>query len=106
MKKVSEMSLIDQAGYLKAQIAAQQERLNGLNEQILADLKVKKAYKDEGEVFSVARVVQDYLQVDYKAVVEKLEPSRQLLAAHSAPVHKEYLKYSARKSSSIPQRAA
>lgn len=71
--------IVDELGPLKAQIADLQEREKALR-QALIDADVPEC---DGRLFrgTVSRYV--FMLVDYKTICEKLEPSHQLLAAHT-----------------------
>ena len=84
---------IDTLGHIRAQIADLQAEAKRLE----ADIKAEGAGTYEGELFRVTVSEVDSQRVDWKAVAAKLEPSRQLVTAHTKDVHSVRLTVSARK---------
>ena len=89
-------NLIDELGVIKAQISELEQ------EKAAVEAKLRRLVfggcSAEGELFRVARIVQQNKRVDWKAIAEKFNPSHQLVAAHThAGNDKDYFKVTARK---------
>jgi hypothetical protein len=92
MSQTNLSTLIDQFGDLKADAADIEVKIEDLK-NALADLE-KGAY--EGERYRLNVIVADVERVDWKAICEKLEPSRQLIAAHTSKTVQRSLRIGAR----------
>lgn len=73
-------ALIDHAGALDSEIKALTKQL----ETIKATLKDKGAGDYAGFVFTAKVSTSERETIDYKAICEKLSPSRQLITAHTS----------------------
>ena len=84
---------IDHLGHLRAQIADLQEQAKDLE----IEIKAAGPGVHEGHLYrtTVSEVVTD--RVDWKGVAVKLNPSRQLITAHTSEVHSIRLTVSARR---------
>ena len=89
----TELNAVDVLGSLKAQIAD----LTAQAKVIEAGLKAAGPGRTEGVLFDANVFTQSRETVDWKAVAEKLEPSRQLITAHSSTAEVLVLKVTARK---------
>ncbi|MGL4565260.1 MAG: hypothetical protein ACRCVD_08190 [Halioglobus sp.] len=103
--KESNMDNIDKLGLIKAQIAELQEQEKVLAAKVKGELFDAGEDALEGDLFRAAMVVQDRTTVDWKAVAAKLQPSRQLVKAHTKETRVISLRVSAR-STSAARRAA
>lgn len=88
--------LADRLGELKAAIAD----LKNSEEHLKELLKACGPGAYEGARYRATVSEQDRLVVDWRAVAERLNPSRQLLAAHSEEQHLVRVEVRARKSDS------
>ena len=84
---------IDTIGNLRAQIADLQAEVKAHE----AALKAEGAGYYEGDLFAGTVSEVDGTRVDWKAVAAKLEPSHQLVSAHTKATHTVRLTVSARK---------
>ena len=75
----STAALVDDLGTIRAQIAALQTDERELKKR-LVDLGEKHV---DGDLFKATVVESNRNNVDWKAIAEKLKPSRQLVAAHT-----------------------
>lgn len=73
-------ALIDHAGALDSEIKALTKQL----ETIKAQVKAQGAGDYAGFVFTAKVIDSERETVDYKAICEKLQPSRQLITAHTS----------------------
>ena len=89
--------LVDELGVLKAQIAELQDRESSLK----ATLAQSGLTEIDGELYRcTVSNVQPAPKVDWKAVAERLQPSHQLITAHTSPARPyDVVKLSARKTS-------
>lgn len=94
-KKTKTIKLIDDNGADKAIIAEATARIEE-REEVL-NKRVKAGERAEGVLFGASRIVQDCTSVGWKSIAEKLDASRQMIAANSKPYQKDYFKYTARK---------
>ena len=88
-------ALADYVGALRADIANLNEQLKGA--QALLEQMVGEGGEAEGELFRVKVVGSDRVTVAWRKVAEKLEPSAQLVAAHTSKSHVVSFRVSARK---------
>lgn len=70
---------IDQAGAISAEIKALEKQL----ETLKATIKAQGAGKHAGFIFQAHVIDSDRESIDWRAIAEKLEPSRQLITAHT-----------------------
>jgi hypothetical protein len=87
MVKVIE-KLADELGLVKARIAA----LESEEAQIRQALVDSGQEVIEGELYRVTVSTGDVARVDYKGIVEKLEPSTQMLTAHTSHAERTIVK--------------
>lgn len=73
-------TLVDELGQIKAEVAILKNDESALRQQLL-DAGVKVA---EGDLFRATVVDADRKIVDWKSICEALEPSRQLVTAHTS----------------------
>jgi len=73
-------ALIDHAGALDSEIKALTKQL----ETIKAQVKAQGAGDYAGFVFTAKVIDSERETVDYKTICEKLQPSRQLITAHTS----------------------
>jgi len=73
-------ALIDHAGALDSEIKALTKQL----EAIKAQVKAQGAGDYAGFVFTAKVIDSERETIDYKAICEKLQPSRQLITAHTS----------------------
>ena len=73
-------ALIDHAGALDSEIKALSKQL----ETIKATIKAQGAGDHAGFVFTAKVIESERETIDYKAICEKLSPSRQLITAHTS----------------------
>jgi hypothetical protein len=85
-------NIVDELGALKAQIAILEAR----ESEIAKILKARGAGVNEGPLFDANVIVADRNSVDWKAIALKLEPSRQLVTAHTSTSTVVTLKVTAR----------
>lgn len=83
-------ALIDEAGALDAEI----KRLTGQLDQLKATIKSQGAGDFVGFDFTAKVSETTRETVDWKAVAAKLEPSRQLVAAHTTRATIQSVKFS------------
>jgi len=76
--KNAQLNAADELGLVRAEIA----KLQTLEKSLKADV-VANAAPLEGDMFTATPVFAERDTVDWKAVAEKLEPSYQLVAAHT-----------------------
>ncbi|MBM4386063.1 MAG: hypothetical protein FJ091_22210 [Deltaproteobacteria bacterium] len=88
-----ELKVVDELGALKAQIA----ELTAQAKMIEAGLKAAGPGRIEGVLYDANVFTQERTLVDWKAVAEKLQPSRQLVTAHTSTVEVIVIKVTARK---------
>ncbi len=85
--------LVDELGALRAQQATLKEREADLRDELIAS-----GYTEaEGVLFRAVVVESDRKLVDWKAIAAKLQPSRQLVAAHTRHSMTTSVRVSARK---------
>ena len=77
---MSNVNPIDALGEVKAQIANLEAQEKALRDQIAA--RGEGAY--EGELFRASVSITERESIDWKAIAAKLEPSRQLITAHTS----------------------
>lgn len=88
--------IADKMGAIKAQIAQLQAEEKELKDALLnAGITEAKGY-----FFRVKVVEQDRTTVNYKAVLKKLKPSAQLMAAHTTHSHCVSFRVTAQKTGS------
>ena len=73
-------ALIDHAGALDSEIKALTKQL----ETIKATIKNQGAGDHAGFTFTAKVIESERVTIDYKAICEKLQPSRQLVTAHTS----------------------
>lgn len=73
-------ALIDHAGALDSEIKALTKQL----ETIKATIKAQGAGDHAGFVFTAKVIESERETIDYKTICEKLQPSRQLITAHTS----------------------
>jgi hypothetical protein len=74
------MNVADQMGTLSAEISVLQEKFKSLRTKAI-DTGEKEI---EGSLFRITINVSDREKVDWKSIVERLEPSRQLITANTS----------------------
>ena len=87
--------VVDQLGEVKAKIA----HLKTVEDQLKKQLVESGEVEADGSVFRATVSFTNREQIDWKAVAEKLEPSRQLITAHTSFTASTTVRVSARKSS-------
>lgn len=92
--KMTTEHLIDANGEDKALIADAQQRIS--NREAILKLRIGEGSKDSGLYYDASRLTFDTPVKDYKTICERLEVSRQMYAAHTKKVHKDFFKYTAR----------
>lgn len=95
MSNISTAHMIDELGYIKAQIAELETEKKALEAKLRKRLVAGEAA--EGDLFRVVRIHQDTTHIDWKNIALRYEPSRQLITSHSKPVEKDYFKVSSRR---------
>ena len=93
--KVKTVKLVDDNGADKAIIAEATARI-AEREEVL-NKRVKGGERAEGVLFGASRIVQDCESTKWKTIAERLNASRQMIAANTTPYQKDYFKYTARK---------
>lgn len=88
---------VDQLGYLKAQISDLEKQAKALAGEVEAALLRGGDDFYDGQLFRAVLVQSEGKSVDWKAIAQKLEPSRQLVQAYTKPVFKQFVKINARK---------
>lgn len=88
-------AIVDQLGAIKAQQAAAKRIADGLIKK-LVDAGVTEI---DGATFRATVSTHDVEQIDWKAIAEKLNPSRQLIAGNTKTVERTTVKVVARKAS-------
>ena len=73
-------ALIDHAGALDSEIKALTKQL----ETIKTTIKNQGAGDHAGFMFTAKVIESERVTIDYKAICEKLQPSRQLITAHTS----------------------
>lgn len=73
-------ALIDHAGALDSEIKALTKQLETIKSQI----KAQGAGDHAGFVFTAKVIESERETIDYKTICEKLQPSRQLITAHTS----------------------
>jgi len=71
---------VDSFGFLKAQLAEMEKQADAIRAQIIA----LGTGAHEGDVFRATVSIADRESVCWKSVAEKLNPSYQLIAAHTS----------------------
>ena len=89
----SNLPAIDSLGLIKAQIADLEAQEKVLRDQI-AELGAG-AY--DGDLFRASVSIADRETIDWRAIAEKLEPSRQLITAHTSAKTVTTVRVAARK---------
>lgn len=92
------MTVVDELGRIQAQIAELRIREKELKGEIFA------TGDTEGDLFKAAIIEAERRQVDWKAIAQKLNPSHQLVRAHSVTKTVTSIKVTAR--STAARRAA
>jgi hypothetical protein len=75
-------TLIDELGATLAAQAELNKQVKSLKDEFMA--RVEAGDVDEGELFRAFHVLSERKATDWKAVAQKLQPSRQLVAAHTS----------------------
>ena len=88
-------AIVDQLGAVKAQQAATKRIADGLIKQLI-DAGVTEA---DGAVFRATVSTHDVESIDWKAIAEKLNPSRQLIVGNTSTASRTTVKVVARKAS-------
>ena len=88
----NQQATVDHLGEIKAQIAELEAREKAVRDEIAS--WGKGAY--EGDLFRATVSIAERELVDWKAVAMKLEPSRQLITAHTTTKSVTTVKSSAR----------
>jgi hypothetical protein len=88
------VKVVDQLGEVKAKIA----HLKALEDALKNQLVESGAAEQDGTVFRATVSFSNRETIDWKAVAEKLEPSRQLIAAHTAYTPATTVRVTSRKS--------
>lgn len=79
-KKTATDRLADQLGDVRAELADLKERESAIKSQLIkAGVKIV-----EGDYFRANVITSDRTYIDWKEIAAKLEPSRQLVTAHTA----------------------
>lgn len=89
----SNMHHVDQLGYLKAQLAELKAQESELRDLIVA----MGQGAHEGDVFRATVSIADRETVDWRAIAEYLQPSRQLITAHTSATSVTTVRVVARK---------
>ncbi len=89
------VAVVDELGLIKAQISALKAREDELKEELIASGEAEA----EGSLFRATVTQTSRTTTDWKAVAAKLEPSRQLITAHTTEVPAVSVRVSARKTS-------
>ncbi len=89
------IAAVDELGAIKAQISALKAREDELKEELIASGEAEA----EGTLFRAAITQTSRTTTDWKAVSQKLEPSRQLITAHTTEVSAVVVRVSARQTS-------
>jgi len=90
---ISNVNPVDALGELKAQIANLEKLEKTLRDQIAA----QGAGAYEGELFRASVSVAERETIDWRAIAEKLSPSRQLITAHTSAKEVVTVRVAARK---------
>jgi len=94
MKKLDNLnSLADEAGVLKTQEAAIKARYAEIKDTLIE----AGAEHLIGEAFEAKLVESNVARTDWKAIAKKLDPSKQLITAHTTHTDQIALRVSARK---------
>jgi len=93
MTQALAISEVDQLGNLKAQIAELQTKAKAIE----ASLKAGGVARTSGMFFDANVFEQTRTSVDWEAIAKKLEPSRQLVTAHTSESTSLVLKVTGRK---------
>lgn len=88
---------VDQLGYLKAQISDLEKQAKALAGEVEAALLRGGDDSCDGQLFRAVLIRSERETVDWKAVAERLEPSRQLVRAYTKVTESCYVKINARK---------
>lgn len=78
-------NIADQLGFIQAQIAELKAQEVLLRNELVEKIGDEQILTIEGELFQVTFSATHTVKTNWKAVAEKLRPSRQLIAAHSVP---------------------
>ena len=79
MSNQSNMTLADQLGTIQAEIAELQSKANELKDQLIDEGEGTH----EGDLFNATVVVAERKTTAWKKIAEKLEASRQMIAANT-----------------------
>ena len=93
MTQALAISEVDQLGNLKAQIAELQTKAKAIE----ASLKASGVARTSGLFFDANVFEQTRTSVDWESIAKKLEPSRQLVTAHTSESTSLVLKVTGRK---------
>ena len=88
-------AIVDQLGAIKAQQAAAKRIADKLVDQLI-DAKVTEV---DGAMFRATISTHDVESIDWKAIAEKLNPSRQLVVGNTSTKERTTVKVVARKAS-------
>ena len=88
------VKIVDQLGEVKAKIA----HLKKIEDDLKAQLIASGATEQDGTLFRATVSCSNREAIDWKAVAEKLEPSRQLVTAHTTYTPTTTVRVTARKS--------
>ena len=77
---MSNVHAADRLGAIKAQLA----EIKKIEDALKAELTALGVGSYEGDMFRATVSITEKVTVDWKAVCEKLEPSRQLVTAHTS----------------------
>ena len=86
--------MVDQLGGLNAAIAAMQAEAKAVKQMLQERIEAGDAA--EGNAFRASHALQNRSTVDWKAVAAKLNPSRQLVSAHTKTAEVHVIKVSGR----------
>lgn len=76
--------VVDRLGWVNAQIAELKAQADDLKAELIADNNGQGG-EYAGMKYRAVVSVRESMKVDWKKIAEKLEPSRQLIAANSRP---------------------
>lgn len=93
MNDINIQTVVDELGRIRAQQGQLKDREAELRD-IIKNANVPVAL---GERFEAKRVESDRTSIDWKSVAEKLNPSRQLITAHTSVSHIVSIRTSVRK---------
>ena len=96
MNRLNQMTplMVDELGQVNAEIAALQEEAKALKTELKS--RIAEGSAAEGDLFRASHSVQHRSSVDWKTVAAKLNPSRQLVQAHTKESEVHTIKVSGR----------